>query len=150
MEQAAKFTKLQMATIMSSSGSNSGKRTKKDKTPHPKDAVLHKCKWCKKMVTHEDDVCWEKPGNEDVIKTCWAKCRHVVLAKLSSTSSSTSDKKKKSPTLTGEQVVFLIHNAHVAAEKGKTKNSKKRKVVYKAKSDSENEEGHIMECIVRT
>ena len=92
------------------------------------------------MVTHEDDDCWEKPGNEDVVKPHWAKRRHVVSSKSSFTSRSSSDKKKKSPTFTGEQLSFLIHNAHVAAEKGKkTKKLKKRKVTYKSESDSNNE-----------
>ena len=41
--------------------------------------ALHKCKWCKKMVAHEDDDCWEKTGNEDVVKPHWAKRRCVEL-----------------------------------------------------------------------
>ena len=123
LEQAAKLTKLQIAAITSSSGSSSGKRKRKNKTSESKGTTLHKCKWCKKMVTHDDDDCWEKPGNEDVVKPHWAKRRRVVSSKSSSTSRSSSDRKKKSPTFTGEQL--LIHNAHVAAEKGKK--TKKRK-----------------------
>ena len=42
LEQAAKFTKLQMATVTSSSG----KRKEKDKTSESKGTALHKCKWC--------------------------------------------------------------------------------------------------------
>ena len=147
LEQAAKFTKLQIAALTSSSGSSSGKRKKKDKTSESEGTALHKCKWCKKMVTHEDDDCWEKPGNEDVVKPHWAKRRRVgSSSRSSSTSRSSSDKKKKSPTFTGEQLSFLIQNAHVAAEKGKkTKKTKKRKVTYKSESDSDNEEGHIIE-----
>ena len=68
---------LQIASLMSSSGLSSGKRKKKDNTSESEGTALHKCKWCKKMVTHEDDDCWEKTGNEDVVKPHWAKRRRV-------------------------------------------------------------------------
>ena len=93
--------------------------TKERKTTTGK---LHKCKYCKKMVTHDDDDCWEKPGNKH-LKPSWAKNKKFK------TSHSSSSSKRKKPTFTGEQLSFLIDNAHVASKK-KTKKVKKRKIVY--------------------
>ena len=44
LEQAAKFTKLQIAALTYSSGSSSGKRKKKDKTSESEGTALHQCK----------------------------------------------------------------------------------------------------------
>ena len=147
LEQAAKFTKLQMSAT-SGSNTSSGKKKRKERSKENETTGLHKCKYCKKMVTHDDDDCWEKPGNEKLVKPRWAK--HVRIAEKSSKSSSSSDKKKKTtPTFTADQLNFLIHNAHLAAGKGKkTKSIKKRKILYKRHSESESdsaEEGHIIE-----
>ena len=96
------------------------------------------------MVTHDDDDCWEKPDNQNVVKPRWAK--PVCVAK----SSSSSDKKKKStPMFTADQLNFLINNAHIPAGKGKKpKSIKKRKIIYEHNSENESdssEEGHIIE-----
>ena len=109
--------------------------TKERKTTTGK---LHKCKYCKKMVTHDDDDCWEKPGNKH-LKPSWAK------SKKFKTSHSSSSSKKKTPTFTGEQLSFLIDNAHVASKK-KTKKVKKRKIVYQhSESESDaSESAHMV------
>ena len=92
------------------------------------------------MVTHEAKDCWSKPGNEDKIPL-WIKSKR----RKTDTSSSTS---KKIPSFTGDQLSFLIENAHFAAKKGKrTKSIKKRKITYKHHSESEsdhNEEGNVI------
>ena len=140
LELSVKFKTAASANSTNSSGT----KKRKEKTSSHKDdddvKVLHKCKYCKKMVTHEAKDCWSKPGNEDKIPS-WIKSKR----RKTDTSSSTS---KKIPSFTGDQLSFLIENAHFAAKKGKrTKSIKKRKITYKHHSESEsdhNEEGNVI------
>ena len=110
-------------TNTSSTGRKGQKRTNKQKS-NEEENKLHKCKYCKKMVTHEPDKCWEKPGNEQ-LKPNWMKKRRTTTG-------------QKTPSFTSEQVNFLIQNAHLAKH-GKNKNKKvrKRKVTYKEQSNSD-------------
>ena len=51
-----------------------------------------------------------------------------------------SSTNKKTPSFTSEQVNFLIQNAHLAKTKdNKSRKVKKRKVTYKAQSESESD-----------
>ena len=70
LEQAAKFTKLQMTTMSTTTNSTtaSGKKKRKEMTKDKETNGLHKFKYGKKMVTHDDDDCWEKPGNHNAGK----------------------------------------------------------------------------------
>ena len=66
LEQTAKFTKLQM-TMMSIAASSTtallvGEKKSKERNKDNETPGVHKCMYCKKMVTHDDDF-WEKPGN---------------------------------------------------------------------------------------
>ena len=72
------------------------------------------------------------------MKPSWAKNKKFK------TSYSSSSSKKKTPTFTGEQLSFLIDNAHVASKK-KTKKVKKRKIVYQhSESESDASESALM------
>ena len=75
-------------------------KRKRESENKPKKNKLHKCKYCKKMVTHDDNDCWEKPGNEDK-KPAWMNQRP-------------NKKSRKAPTFSGEQLNFLIQQAHFA------------------------------------
>ena len=140
LELSMKFT-----AAVSATKSNSSNKKRKEKASNNDDdddvKVLHKCKHCKKMVTHEAKDCWMKPGNESKMPA-WMK------NKRRKTSEKSGSEKKKNPSFTGEQLSFLIQNAHFAASKGKkTKSVKKRQITYKQHSESEsdnNEEVNVL------
>ena len=119
---------------MASTANKPIKKRKRTQTNEDEEEVkgLHKCKYCKKMVTHEANDCWEKPGNEHKKPR---KFRRSTGYKTKAGS------KKTPPTFTAEQLNFLIQNAQVAAgNKTKNKPTKKRKVTYKQESDSDDQE----------
>ena len=82
------------------------------------------------MVTHDDNDCWEKPGKSK--KPAWMN-QHP------------SKRSKKAPTFSGEQLNFLIQQAHFAKQE-KTSQSKslKKKVKYQSDSDSDSEHANMM------
>ena len=107
------------------------KRKKESEGKHKKNNKLHKCKYCKKMVTHDDNDCWEKPGNESK-KPAWMNQRP-------------SKRSKKAPTFSGEQLNFLIQQAHFAKqEKTSQPKSLKKRVRYQSESDSDSEHANMM------
>ena len=131
-----------MLKPQSQSNTSSGStKTKKRKSKEEKstEGTKHKCKHCNKFVLHDPSGCWEKPGNESK-KPSWMKRKKFK----------SDNNKKESPSFSGEQLNFLIQNAHIAANTGKKKSKvvKKRHVTYKEQSESESdnhEEGHIIE-----
>ena len=109
LEQAAKFTKLQMS-MTTSSNTSSGKKKRKERTKDNETTGLHKCKYCKKMVTHDNDDCWEKPGNVKVMKPM--KCLITLVIKMKSTLLlvylNRTKKKRKIGQLTTEVVGEIV------------------------------------------
>ena len=98
--------------------------------------ILHKFKYCKKMVTHDANDGWEKPGNKH------KKTRSFMH---SGGYKAKAGNKKTPPTFMAEQLNFLIQNAQVSAGKNiKNKPAKKRKVTYKQDSDSDDQEAANM------
>ena len=137
LEQATKFN-AQQNKVEVTNNTKSKKRKERGSTSK-KEEQSSKCKWCGKIGLHDEDECWEKPGNEHK-KPRWAKNKRTK-------GESTKDKKKV-PTFTGEQLNYLIQNAHLAKQgKRKTKQVKKRKVTYKSESASSEEEGHVINKI---
>ena len=129
LEQAAKFS---VNNNVEQGEGNRGKKRKAKKSTQNDSAPkgLHKCKYCKKMVTHNDEDCWEKPGNENKKPSWISNKRHK----------GESHKKKKAPMFSGEQINFLIENAHLVATKDKkVKKVKKRQVKFTKDSSSEEE-----------
>jgi len=131
LEASAKIASALSKNTSSSSSSKKKRKKSSTDTEEKEENKLHKCKYCKRMVTHKSDNCWEKPGNEH-LKPSWLKRQKT-------------SESKKTPSFTSEQVNFLIQNAHLAKNKNrKSKQIKKRKVTYKEQSESEsdNHEDH--------
>ena len=127
LEVSAKIGSALSKGKTSNSSTKKGKKRGSSDKEEPEEKKLHRCKYCKKLVTHKVDDCWEKPGNEDK-KPGWLKKKK------------TSSTNKKTPSFTSEQVNFLIQNAHLAKNKdNKSRKVKKRKVTYKAQSESESD-----------
>ena len=139
LEQATKFT-VANSSSEGTEGKSKKRKAKKSNNTDKNGKELHKCKYCKKMVTHDEDDCWEKPGNENK-KPSWMRGKRQK----------TEHKKgKKTPMFSGEQINFLIENAHLAANKSKkTKKIKKRKVQFQKDSSSEEEyeENHAVQKV---
>ena len=139
LELSLKFTKTLKYQLSEKTSKSKKKRKEMSKEKeHKITSKLHKCKYCKKMVMHDDDDCWFNPANQKK-KTRYHK-------------HDSSSSKKKEPMFTGQQLNFLIDNAHLAAKANKKtkKTVKKRQIVYKHSSESEsdhNEEGHVIEKI---
>ena len=127
LEASAKIGTALNKAKASSSSTKKGKKRNNTERESSTEAKPHKCKYCKKIVMHDDEDCWEKPGNESK-RPQWFKRRK------------TTTENKKTPSFTSEQVNYLIHNAHLARNKGKkVKKTKKRKVTYTERSDSDSE-----------
>ena len=139
LERLEASHKIGTAIHKANKGTNSSiptKRKRKERTEKAENK-LHKCKYCKKMVTHEPQDCWEKPGNEDN-KPNWMKKRKFTKHP--------QENKKGSPSFTSEQVNFLIQRAKEAAGT-KPKKVKKRQVTYKEQSESESDVHEESHCI---
>ena len=121
----------EMAKDAKESSSKSAKKPAKKRKKEEESVKLHKCKYCKKMVTHESKDCWKNPGNKGK-RPEWFEDKPPQKKRTNS-----------SPKFTSEQVNFLIKNAHLAAEsKKKTDKKAKRKVKFTSESDSEQEDGN--------
>ena len=102
LEASAKISTVITKSKSTSASDSKKKKRKKRNESDDEEKKLHKCKYCKKMVTHDSKDCWEKPGNKDK-KPSWMKKKKTGYTK-----------DKKAPTFTSEQVNFLITQAHLA------------------------------------
>ena len=135
LETSAKIGNTLKTKQTSSTGNSRGKKREKSGTSTEKERSTRKltyCKYCEKKVAHDPKECFFNPANK--------KKREEKSKRWK------SNHQKQAPTFTGEQLNFLIQQAH-SAGKNKKKGLKKRQVTYKSDSESDKEDTNHVEVL---